>query len=108
MAANGFQSKGGTNGLEGLDGMKERVLVFKENFSEKLYLDKIMKKKDTGTSGMGEIQYFTYPSTDMSGLDAIEEQIANSGNDYYAQINGSGSSVAGAEDEFAGIDDIIM
>jgi hypothetical protein len=105
MAANGFQSKG-TNGLEGLDGMKERVMVFKDTFSEKLYLDKIMKKKDAGTSGMGEVQYFTYP-TDMSGLDAIEQQIANSGEDYYAQINGGGS-VAGAEDEFAGTDDIIM
>lgn len=107
MAANGFQTKSGTNGLEGLDGMKERILVFKENFQEKLYLDKILKKKDGETNGIGEIQYFTYPSNDMSGLDAIEQQIASSGNDYYAQIGGAG--IAGAEEEFAGMnDDIIM
>jgi hypothetical protein len=90
MAANGFQSKSGTNGLEGLDGMKERVLVFKDSFSEKLYLDKILKKKEGGTSGMGEIQYFTYPGTDMAGLDAIEQEIANSGAEYYQQIAGGG------------------
>ncbi len=114
MAANGFQTKSGTNGLEGLDGMKERVLVFKENFSEKLYLDKIMKKKEDGTNGMGEIQYFTYPSNDMSGLDAIEQQIASSGNDYYTQIGAGMGKVVDEEfagmndDEFSGTDDIIM
>ncbi len=113
MAANGFQSKSGTNGLEGLDGMKERIMVFKENFQEKLYIDKILKKKSEATNGMGEIQYFTYPSNDMSGLDAIEQQIASSGNDYYAQI-GSGigkvldEEFAGMNDEFSGTDDIIM
>jgi hypothetical protein len=110
MAANGFQSKSGTNGLEGLDGVKERVLVFKENFSEKLYLDKILKKKDGGTSGMGEIQYFTYPGVDMAGLDAIEKEIANSGANFYAQIEGNPDGTASAEYEVGMLDatEIIM
>ena len=40
-------------------------------------------------------------------LDAIEQEIANSGAEYYQQIAGGGN-MAGAEEEFAGMDDVIM
>ena len=60
MAANGFHKA--VNGLEGLDGVKERLMAYKENFAEKLYLDKFIKQKSAAaaTNGMGELQYFNY------------------------------------------------
>ncbi len=81
MAANGFQKSTSTvSGLEGLDGVKERLQAYKENFSEKLYLDKFKKKTTTAaaTNGIGELQYFNYPGNDLAALSAIEEQIADS------------------------------
>lgn len=84
MAANGFQKSKAVNGLEGLDGVKERLMAYKENFSEKLYLDKIIKQKSKGaaTNGMGELQYFNY-NNDLSGglnaLESIENQLIESG-----------------------------
>ncbi len=84
MAANGFQKGKAVNGLEGLDGVKERLMAYKENFSEKLYLDKIIKKKSAAaaTNGMGELQYFNY-NNDLSGglnaLESIENQLIESG-----------------------------
>ncbi len=84
MAANGFQKSKAVNGLEGLDGVKERLMAYKENFSEKLYLDKIIKKKSAAaaTNGMGELQYFNY-NNDLSGglnaLESIENQLIESG-----------------------------
>src|SRR6476469_1341158 len=44
MAANGFQKNTTVSGLEGLDGIKERMQAFKESLSDKFYLDKIKKK----------------------------------------------------------------
>ena len=84
MAANGFQKSKGVNGLEGLDGVKERLMAYKENFSEKLYLDKIIKQKSAAaaTNGIGELQYFNY-NNDLSGglnaLESIENQLIESG-----------------------------
>ena len=84
MAANGFQKGKAVNGLEGLDGVKERLMAYKENFYEKLYLDKIIKKKSAAaaTNGMGELQYFNY-NNDLSGglnaLESIENQLIESG-----------------------------
>lgn len=84
MAANGFQKGKAVNGLEGLDGVKERLMAYKENFSEKLYLDKIIKKKSAAaaTNGIGELQYFNY-NNDLSGglnaLESIENQLIESG-----------------------------
>jgi hypothetical protein len=88
MAANGFQKTATTvSGIEGLDGVKERLQAFKESFSEKLYLDKLKKKgiADGTTSGFGELQYFTYPNGDLAALDAIENQLTDSA----AQFQGS-------------------
>lgn len=81
MAANGFTKTTPTvSGIEGLDGVKERLQAFKESFSEKLYLDKLKKKgiSDGTTSGFGELQYFTYPNNDLAALDAIENQLTDS------------------------------
>ena len=81
MAANGFQKSTSVSGLEGLDGVKERLQAYRENFSEKLYLDKFKKKTTTATqttSGIGELQYFSYPNNDLAALDAIEDQLTDS------------------------------
>jgi len=82
MASNGFQKGKGVSGLDGLDGVKERLQAYKETFSEKLFLDKLMSKKSETTNGMGAVQYFTYPNemnNDLAALDYIEDQITESG-----------------------------
>ncbi|MBS1773420.1 MAG: hypothetical protein JST82_11230 [Bacteroidetes bacterium] len=88
MAANGFQQKS-VSGLEGLEGIKERIQSYKDSFSEKLYIDKLVKKAaPAATNGIGELQYFNYQqevsgNDDLSGgmaaLDSIERQIEESG-----------------------------
>jgi len=44
MSASGFQKSGTVSGLEGMEGMKERLQAYKETLQEKFYLDKILKK----------------------------------------------------------------
>lgn len=110
MAANGFQKKeDSVSGLDGetagLEGAKERVLAFKDTFSQKLFLDKLVKKKpESGTNGVGEVQYFVYPNQnlegkelDMSALERLENQVAQSGMEYGKHLQ-SGES----EDESTG------
>jgi hypothetical protein len=95
MAANGFQKSKAVNGLEGLDGVKERLMAYKENFSEKLYLDKIIKQKSAAAAatanGFGELQYFNY-NNDLNGglnaLNAIEDQLIESGMQFQ-QMSGA-------------------
>ncbi len=108
MAANGFQTKAnGVNGLEGMnvDAIKQRVMAYKDSFSEKLFLDKILKKAPA-VSGLGDVQYFTYNDADQMGaidltaLDAIERQIQQSGQDFQAR-NPAAANVSG----FEGTDD---
>lgn len=77
MASSGFQGSNSVSGLSGMDGVKERVQAFKSSFSERLYLDKL-KRKAGGTSGFGDLQYFTYPGNDLAALDAIEDQLSDS------------------------------
>ena len=104
MAANGFQKSKAVNGLEGLDGVKERLMAYKENFSEKLYLDKIIKKKSAAaaTNGMGELQYFNY-NNDLSGglnaLESIENQLIESGMQFQ-QMTGASLPEMEADDEW--------
>ncbi len=88
MASNGFQSSGAstTNGLEGIDGIKDRLMAYKDSFSQKFYLDKFLHKKVAATttattSGFGDVQYFTYPNAmngGLAALDDIENQLAES------------------------------
>jgi len=90
MAANGFQKSGSVSGLEGLEGVKERLQAYRESLSEKFYLDKILKKKGA-TNGFGELQYFSYPGSSVNGelaaLDDIENQLAESAMQF--QMNGN-------------------
>jgi hypothetical protein len=104
MASNGFQKGNTVSGLEGLNGVKERLKAYKETFSEKLYLDKILKKAATAAAanGFGELQYFTYPDTSMNGsleaLNDIEDQIAESARQFQGQLKGDEYEVGDIED----------
>jgi hypothetical protein len=98
MAANGFQKSGTVSGLEGLAGVKERIKAYKESMSEKLYLDKILKKKAAATNGVGELQYFTYPDTmngSLAALDDIEQQIVESAMQFQGRMTGDEDFQAG-------------
>lgn len=97
MAANGFsKTTTGVSGIEGLDGVKERLQAFKESFSEKIYLDKLKKKGiDGGTSGFGDLQYFAYPNNDLAALNAIEDQLTDSAMQFQGSL---------PESDFAGGD----
>ncbi len=88
MAANGFQKNKTVSGLEGLDGIKERMQAYKESFSEKLYLDKLKNKglSPGTTSGFGDLQYFNYPNGDLAALDAIEDQLSQSAMDFQGSL----------------------
>lgn len=103
MAANGFQKGKGVNGLEGLDGVKERLMAYKENFSEKLYLDKILKQKSAAaTNGFGQLQYFNYDQEMNGGLNAlnsIEDQLVESGMQFQ-QMSGAALPEMEADDEW--------
>jgi hypothetical protein len=122
MAANGFQSKS-VSGVDGMDGfsmeaVKERVKAYGDNLKEKLYLDKVMPKKEESANGIGDLQFFQHPN-DMSGaynelnnelsaLDHIERQIENSGY-RHMQMTGIGmGDMDGYEDmgEVGGYDDM--
>lgn len=103
MAANGFQRGKTVNGLEGLYGIKERLTAYKENFSEKLYLDKIIKQKSAAAAnGIGELQYFNYPG-EMNGglnaLDTIEQQLIESGMQFQ-QMQGAAMPEMEAEEDW--------
>lgn len=82
MAANGFQKGSGVGSLEGIDGIKDRVLAYKETFTQKLFLDKLKSKKAATTEGFGNVQYFNYANEmngDLAALDYIENQITEAG-----------------------------
>lgn len=95
MAAGGFQKSDATvSGLEGLDGVKERLKAYKESMTEKFFLDKILKKKvaaAAAANGIGELQYFSYPDPmngHLAALDDIEQQIAESAMQFQGQMTG--------------------
>ena len=96
MAANGFQKSTTVSGLEGLDGVKERLQAYKESMKDKFYLDKIIKKKGNTTNGIGELQYFTYPDTmgELAALNDIEKQIEENAMQFNGRLRG--------EDQFLG------
>ena len=92
MASNSLSTKAiaGMEGLEGLEGVKERVQAYKDSLLERTYLDKIKAfskgKTAKAISGMGDVQYFSYPqnmlegaSDDLALLNQLEHQIASSG-----------------------------
>lgn len=107
MAANSFAKTNATvSGIEGLDGVKERLQAFKESFSEKIYLDKLNKKGINAgtTSGFGELQYFSYPNNDLAALDAIEEQLTDSAMQFRGSL--PESDFGDVENDFGDFGDV--
>lgn len=110
MASGGYQAAGGVNGTEttGIAGVKERVEAFKVNVKDRLYLDKIIKKKPESGESVGEVQYFSYPEAarlgegdvDMSALDELERQISQSAGNYQSANSNLLSGLSGAEYDF--------
>ena len=101
MASGGYQITSGTNGVNGLgavDAAKERIKAFGKNLKARFYIDKIIKpkKKDEGTDGMGNVQYFKYPSDekalDLGALNSIEDQITR---EAEKQMSGADDDVSG-------------
>ncbi|MEP7374719.1 MAG: hypothetical protein ABI675_15090 [Chitinophagaceae bacterium] len=102
MAANGFQKTGTVQGLDGLDGVKERLQAYKESLKEKFFIDKLLKKKETTTSGIGEVQYFNYGdgmNGDLAALDEIENQLAESALQFQGTMAGEPDYVIGEMEE---------
>ncbi|HVI45239.1 MAG TPA: hypothetical protein VM802_10225 [Chitinophaga sp.] len=97
MAGNSFTGNKSVNGVDGLDGIKERLQAYKQSLAEKTYLSKIVRKPDVTVNGMGDLQYFDYANYspvsgdfdsingdfdqvgDLSALDEIERQIEDAG-----------------------------
>jgi hypothetical protein len=94
MATSGVNRSSGVSGLEGLDGVKERVMAFKEDLLDKTYLNRILPKSSTAASSksVGALQYFNYPG-DVSGhaaaLASIENQLLESGMQFQQNNGGS-------------------
>jgi hypothetical protein len=118
MASGSYQTIAALSGTEqeGFEGVKERVLAFKDDLKHRLFLDKLFPasekktEQDQGTNGMGEVQYFTYPNgkelegsndLDMSALDRIERQVAESAKKYKASKE---ASFSGSEEEIGELD----
>ena len=104
MASGGYQLASKTkSSVEGLDGVKDRIKAFTENIKQQLYLDKFIKLKASGTNGLGDVQYFKYPNNelDMGALNALEDEINLSGDQYEEQVSGAvfDDEVDGLEDE---------
>jgi hypothetical protein len=100
MAAVGLKLKdgvGATDNPDTIEGIKERAIAFKDSLTEKLFLDKILKKQEAiPASGLGDVQYFTYPEEqsqsqlgageiDLSVLDQLENQVAQSAANFRQQ-----------------------
>jgi hypothetical protein len=96
MASGGLPQPQGVSGTEDkdmLEGVKERVLLFRDSFKQKLFLDKLKdlkKDKQITAAPVGEVQYFNYPETTgelgegsvqshIDTLNQLERQIAASG-----------------------------
>lgn len=98
----------GTEPPSKIEAAKERMKHYGKGIMQKLYLDKLIKKKEseqkttteqtatttsntttnTGTSGMGEVQYFKYPLSDkpdqmdLSELERFEKEIQQSAENF--------------------------
>lgn len=101
MAAGGF-SQDNSDTVEGtekketdmIDGVKDRMLAFKDHISKKLFLDKILKSKkqdEKKDESVGDVKYFTPPAenkqleekeNDTSVLDHIEKQLAENAEEF--------------------------
>lgn len=111
MVAGGSLAGGSLKGVDGaevsgLEGAKERLKEFGEDLKHRFYLDKIIKQKSvSGIEGLGNVEYFKYPQQqeqlNMGALDAIENEIAGSGEEFGSQFAGAfdDPSIMGVEDD---------
>lgn len=111
MVAGGSLPGGSLKGVDGaevsgLEGAKERLKEFGQDLKHRLYLDKIIKQKSvSGIEGLGNVEYFKYPQQqeqlNMGALDAIENEIAGSGEEFGSQFAGAfdDPSIMGVEDD---------
>ena len=80
-----------------LQGVKDRLMDFKDSLLQRTYLDKVIKKKspvtDEGTSGLGNVAEYN------KALKDVEEQLVQSAMDFQRR---KGESTAGIEDELKG------
>jgi hypothetical protein len=94
MASNGLVGSKSVNGLEGVDGIKERVMAFKEDLLDKTYLNKLRSigggSAKAAAKQVGELQYFNY-GNEMNGhnaaLASIENQLLESGMQFHDANN---------------------
>ena len=115
MAASGFNAGATTQGIDGFsaEDVKARIMNFKDSFTSKLFLDKIIKKKtDDGANGVGAVQYYDYPNEnkelDFSALDRLQNQVVQSGIDYKKSMQGIESRSEESAKEIYGNDDAEM
>lgn len=115
MAASGFNAGTTTQGIDGFsaEDVKARIKSFKESFTSKLFLDKIIKKKtEDGANGVGAVQYYDYPNEnkelDFSALDRLQNQVVQSGIDYKKSMQGIESRSEESAKEIYGNDDAEM
>ena len=93
--------------------IKTRLMNFKDSFTSKLFLDKIIKKKtEESANGVGAVQYYEYPNEnkelDFSALDRLQNQIVQSGIDYKKNMQGIESSSEESAKAIYGNDDAEM
>ena len=115
MAASGFNAGTTTQGIDGFsaEDVKARIKSFKESFTSKLFLDKIIKKKtEDGANGVGAVQYYDYPNEnkelDFSALDRLQNQVVQSGIDYKKSMQGIESRSEETAKPIYGNDDVDM
>lgn len=125
MASGGYQAvAGAVNGTPqtGMEGLKERMGAFKEEFKRKLFLDKIPKGKkktkekpdEQGTNGVGEVQYFTHPSASelegaedhQNALDRIEKQVEESAKTFETKQHMEGTRYGYAETNMGDVSEL--
>lgn len=113
MAASGFNA--GTNPTNGVDGFSKeditaRIKSFKDSFTSKLFLDKIIKKKtEESANGVGAVQYYEHPNEnkelDFSALDRLQAQVVQSGIDYKKSMQGIAMRSEEPQKEIYGADE---
>ncbi len=109
IATGGAKIVSGVEGTpaNGFEGVKERMKTIAQDFKHRLYVDKFIKpkkKSDEGTSGLGEVQYFKFPSAskelDMGSLEAIENEILNKTEMAEEQMRGNVEDVNGNNNSY--------
>lgn len=107
----------GVSGIDGLDGVKERLAAFRKSLAERTYIDKIFKRPaDVAGAPVGDLQYFDYgrmagilpqrelygemgEPDDLAALDDIERQIERAGIERLQGLGMTGLAALNVPDE---------